>query len=199
MKRKLSAAVAVGLCLCLTLTACSPKETAQELLYKLVVAMGFASESDDEEEASTDVYAAEGGVVTYPEGMDTESRFSTMASGDTLYVHFNGIMNRNTPYFTAAGSSVTITAFATTESTGLLEFKGALWELSDDEATTQYVQGSTVYFSTGGGCYTQTITGLTPGKQYKVNISYDSGAYYITGGMTVQGLGGEELNSVEEE
>lgn len=199
MKRKLLAALAGGLCLCLTLTACSPKEVAQDLVVKAVIALGFKEENSDDEEEGNEVYASEGGVVTYPEGMDTNSRFTTLAEGDTLYVHFNGIQNRNTPYFVADSSSVTLTAFATTESTGLLEFKVALWELSDDQTTASYVQGTTVYFKTGGSCYTQTVTGLTPGRKYKVNVSYDSSAYYITGGVTVQGLGGEELTDMGQE
>lgn len=196
MKRKLLAALAAGLCLCLTLTACSPKQVAQDLVVKMVVALGFIEENSDEEDESDEVYATAGGVVTYPEGMDTDSRLTTQVEGDTLYVHFNGIMNRNTPYFVAEGTSVTLTGFATTESTGLLEFKAALWELSDDQSTASYLQGSTVYFKTGGECYTQTVTGLTPGKMYKVSISYDSGSFYITGGLTVQGLGNEELTDI---
>ena len=42
-----------------------------------------------------------------------------------------------------------------------------------------------------------TISGLTPGKQYKINISYDSSVFYVTGGLKVQGLGSEELTSVD--
>ncbi len=40
---------------------------------------------------------------------------------------------------------------------------------------------------------------LTPGRQYKVYISYDSTRYYITGGLKVQGLGSEELTTIENE
>ena len=34
---------------------------------------------------------------------------------------------------------------------------------------------------------------------YKVYISYDSTRYYITGGLKVQGLGSEELTTIENE
>ena len=74
-----------------------------------------------------------------------------------------------------------------------------MWELSEDKTTTSYVIGSTVYYTTDGTCYTQTISGLTPGKQYKVNISYDSSIYYVTGGLKIQGLGSETLTTIEGE
>ena len=119
--------------------------------------------------------------------------------GDTLYIAFNGIQNRSTDYFVAGGDSVTVTAYATTDSATINEFKAAIWELSDDRTQTSYVQGTTVYFATGGECSTATISGLTPGKMYKVYISYDSSSYYITGAMTVTGVGSEEMTTVENE
>ena len=66
----------------------------------------------------------------------------------------------------AASDSLTVTGYATTESTSenYQTFKVAVWQLSDDKATTSYVQGSTVYYTTDGTCYTYTITGLTPGN-----------------------------------
>lgn len=198
LKKRLAAlllACGIGL----SLTACSPKDAAADLVYNVVKAMGLVSADDDEAEETTDVYAPAGGSITFPEGMDTGSRLNTQVEGDTMYIAFNGIQNRSTSYFTAASDSVTITSYATTESTGLLEYKSALWELSEDQTTTAYVQGTTVYYTTGGDCYTQTVTGLTPGKKYKVYISYDSHAYYITGAMTVQGLGTGELTNVEGE
>ena len=78
-------------------------------------------------------------------------------------------------------------------------FKIALWELSDDKTSTSYVIGSTVYYTTDGTCYQYNVSGLTPGRQYKVYISYDSTRYYITGGLKVQGLGSEELTTIENE
>lgn len=195
-------ALALALCMALSLSACSPKEAMKDVIVKACTALGFIDESSGDEEVSTKIMATAGGDVTFPEGMDTTSgKLVTQAEGDTLYVAFNGIANRSTEYFVAAGDSLTITGFATTESTNenYQTFKAALWELSDDKATTNYVQGSTVYYTTDGSCYTYTVSGLTPGKQYKVNISYDSSIYYITGGLKIQGLGSEELTTIQGE
>lgn len=195
-------ALALALCLALSLSACSPKETMKNLIVKTVTALGFIEEGSGEEEESTDVMAAAGGEVSFPEGMDTTSgKLVTQVEGDTLYVAFNGIANRNTEYFVAGSDTITVTGYATTESTNenYQTFKVAVWELSEDKATTSYVLGSTVYYTTDGTCYTQTISGLTPGKQYKVNISYDSSIYYVTGGLKIQGLGSETLTTIEGE
>lgn len=195
-------ALALALCLALSLSACSPKETMKKLIVKTVTALGFIEEGSGEEEESTDVMAAAGGEVSFPEGMDTTSgKLVTQVEGDTLYVAFNGIANRNTEYFVAGSDTITVTGYATTESTNenYQTFKVAVWELSEDKTTTSYVIGSTVYYTTDGTCYTQTISGLTPGKQYKVNISYDSSIYYVTGGLKIQGLGSETLTTIEGE
>lgn len=196
MNAKKLLALVLALAMALTMTACSPKEMAVNAILKLATVLGFREEGGSDEEETTDVYAPEGGSISFPEGMDTSSRFTTQISDGTLYVSFNGIQNRNTPYFVAAGDSVTITSYAETESTGLLEYKAALWALDDDQTSTSYVLDSTVYFTTGGDCYTQTISGLTPGRRYKVNISYDSSKYYITGGMAITGIGSDELTDV---
>lgn len=195
-------ALALALCLALSLSACSPKETMKNLIVKTVTALGFIEEGSGEEEESTDVMAAAGGEVSFPEGMDTTSgKLVTQVEGDTLYVAFNGIANRNTEYFVAGSDTITVTGYATTESTNenYQTFKVAVWELSEDKTTTSYVIGSTVYYTTDGTCYTQIISGLTPGKQYKVNISYDSSIYYVTGGLKIQGLGSETLTTIEGE
>lgn len=195
-------ALALALCLALSLSACSPKETMKNLIVKTATALGFIEEGSGEEEESTDVMAAAGGEVSFPEGMDTTSgKLVTQVEGDTLYVAFNGIANRNTEYFVAGSDTITVTGYATTESTNenYQTFKVAVWELSEDKTTTSYVIGSTVYYTTDGTCYTQTISGLTPGKQYKVNISYDSSIYYVTGGLKIQGLGSETLTTIEGE
>ena len=195
-------ALALALCLALSLSACSPKQALKDAVVKAVTVLGFRDESAFDEEEATKVMATSGGEVTFPEGFDsTSGKLVTQASGDTLYVAFNGIQNRSTEYFVPAGDSITVTGYATTESTSenYQVFKVAVWQLSDDQATTSYVQGSTVYYTTDGTCYTYTITGLTPGKQYKVNISYDSSIYYVTGGLKIQGLGSEELTTIEGE
>ena len=195
-------ALALALCLALSLSACSPKQALKDAVIKAVTVLGFRDESASDEEEATKVMATSGGDVTFPEGFDsTSGKLVTQAAGDTLYVAFNGIANRSTEYFVAASDSLTVTGYATTESTSenYQTFKVAVWQLSDDQATTSYVQGSTVYYTTDGTCYTYTITGLTPGKQYKVNISYDSSIYYVTGGLKIQGLGSEELTTIEGE
>lgn len=195
-------ALALALCLALSLSACSPKQALKDAVVKAVTVLGFRDESAFDEEEATKVMATSGGDVTFPEGFDsTSGKLVTQAAGDTLYVAFNGIANRSTEYFVAASDSLTVTGYATTESTSenYQTFKVAVWQLSDDKATTSYVQGSTVYYTTDGTCYTYTITGLTPGKQYKVNISYDSSIYYVTGGLKIQGLGSEELTTIEGE
>ena len=59
--------------------------------------------------------------------------------------------------------------------------------------TEYFVAGTTVYFPTGGECSTYTISGLTPGRLYKANVSYDSGMFYITGGVKIEGIGSDDL------
>ena len=189
---------ALALVLALSLTACSPKDMLGNMILGVADLFGLRSESSNDDEAEETV-ATPGGSISFPEGMDTQSRFPTMVSGDTLYIAFNGIANRSTDYFVAASDTVTLTAYATTESATILEFKAALWELSDDQTKTSYLQGSTVYFPTGGECSTYTVSGLTPGKMYKVTVSYDSVSYYITGGMTVTGVGSEQLTSLSDD
>lgn len=189
---------ALALILALSLTACSPKDMLGNMILGVADLFGLRSESSNDDEAEETV-ATPGGSISFPEGMDTQSRFPTMVSGDTLYIAFNGISNRSTDYFVAASDTVTLTAYATTESATILEFKAALWELSDDQTKTSYLQGSTVYFPTGGECSTYTVSGLTPGKMYKVTVSYDSVSYYITGGMTVTGVGSEQLTSLSDD
>ena len=126
--------------------------------------------------------------MNFPDGLqDTSVHWNQQVQDGTLYVAFNSIQNRNTEYFVAGSDTVQVTGYGTTESTGILEFKVALWELSEDKATTSYVAGTTVYFPTGGECSTYTISGLTPGRLYKANVSYDSGMFYITGGVKIEG------------
>ena len=189
---------ALALVLALSLTACSPKDMLGNMILGVADLFGLRSESSNDDEAEETV-ATPGGSISFPEGMDTQSRFPNEVYGDTLYIAFNGISNRSTDYFVAASDTVTLTAYATTESATILEFKAALWELSDDQTKTSYLQGSTVYFPTGGECSTYTVSGLTPGKMYKVTVSYDSVSYYITGGMTVTGVGSEQLTSLSDD
>lgn len=196
LKKRL-AALALALVMALSLTACSPRDMLSNMIVGVVDLLGLRPEGADEEDEAEHFEATAGGSVTFPEGMDTNSRFPNEVHGDTLYIAFNGIMNRSSDYFVAASDSVTITAYATTESPTINEFKTAIWELSDDQTKTSYVEGTTVYYKTGGDCYTATVSGLTPGKMYKIYVSYDSSSYQITGGLTVTGIGSEELTSIE--
>ena len=203
MKRTRTLALLTALvCLCVSLTACSPKEVLKSAILKSTSALGLRQETTDEDEVDNLTYATAGGDVTFPETMDsTASKLVTEVDGDTMYVAFNGIQNRSTDYFVAGSDSLTVTGYATTESTNenFQTFKVALWELSDDKTATSYLIGSTTYYTTDGSCYQYNISGLTPGKQYKIYISYDSTRYYITGGLKVEGLGSEELTTIETE
>lgn len=198
LKKRLAALAMAGV-MALTLTACSPKEMLSNAILTTATVLGFRDADAGDEDEASEKKAEAGGSITFPDGMETTGRFVNEVHGDTLYIAFNGIQNRSTDYFVAGGDSVTVTAYATTDSATINEFKAAIWELSDDRTQTSYVQGTTVYFATGGECSTATISGLTPGKMYKVYISYDSSSYYITGAMTVTGVGSEEMTTVENE
>lgn len=196
LKKRLAALAMAGV-MALTLTACSPKEMLSNAILTTATVLGFRDADAGDEDEAPEKKAEAGGSITFPDGMETTGRFVNEVHGDTLYIAFNGIQNRSTDYFVAGGDSVTVTGYATTDSATINEFKAAIWELSDDRTQTSYVQGTTVYFATGGECSTATISGLTPGKMYKVYISYDSSSYYITGAMTVTGVGSEEMTTVE--
>lgn len=190
---KRAAALVLAAVLALSLTACSPKEVASNLILKTADLLGLREEGSDDDEAD-EIVAQPGGEVNFPDGLqDTSVQWNQQVQDGTLYVAFNSIQNRNTEYFVAGSDTVQVTGYGTTESTGILEFKVALWELSEDKATTSYVAGTTVYFPTGGECSTYTISGLTPGRLYKVNVSYDSGMFYITGGVKIEGIGSDDL------
>ena len=180
---KRAAALVLAAVLALSLTACSPKEVASNLILKTADLLGLREEGSDDDEAD-EIVAQPGGEVNFPDGLqDTSVHWNQQVQDGTLYVAFNSIQNRNTEYFVAGSDTVQVTGYATTESTGILE----------DMATTPYVAGTTVYFPTGGECSTYTISGLTPGRLYKANVSYDSGMFYITGGVKIEGIGSDDL------
>lgn len=197
LTRKL-AALAMAVLLAVSLTACSPKQAAQDMVVHLVHKLGLVEESD-EDDTDTTTKAPAGGSVEFPAEMDTTAaRVVTYPVEDTLYVSFNGIANRSTEYFVAGGDSMTVTGYATTEASNekYMYFKIAFWELSDDKTMTSYVPDSTIYYCADGSDYQYNVTGLTAGKQYKITISYDNGnKYYVTGGLKVEGLGSTELNT----
>ena len=199
---KRAAALVLAAVLALSLTACSPKEVASNLILKTADLLGLREEGSDDDEAD-EIVAQPGGEVNFPDGLqDTSVHWNQQVQDGTLYVAFNSIQNRNTEYFVAGGDSMTVTGCATTEASSekYMYFKIAFWELSDDKTSTSYVQGSTIYYCADGSAYQYNVTGLTPGKQYKITISYDNGnKYYVTGGLKVEGLGSEELNTYGEE
>lgn len=201
MKRKPLFAAAAALFLCLTLTACSPKEALKPIILKVCTAMGLVSENSDDD-TDTRTFAEDGGEVVFPAGMDTSaSRFVSYAEGSTLYASFNGVQMGNTDFFVAGSDTVTLTSYATTEATkeAYMYYKLAVWQLTDDRTKVAYIPESTTYFRADGECRSATISGLTPGKQYKITLSYDASSVYVTGGLTVSGLGSTELETIETE
>ena len=129
-----------------------------------------------------------GSDVPYPDGFDHTARFAATQVDSTLCIAFHslGIAGRSTDYFTVAGDSITVTAAATTDSERLFTYKAALWKKTEQGA--EYTDGGTIQFTCDGELYTATISGLEPGAQYKLTLSYDSGSYTISGGMSVEGL-----------
>lgn len=193
-------ALVLAVALAFSLTACSPKEVAQNMVLGIVRALGFTT-ADEEEDEATETMAAQGGSIAFPDGFSTEDRMNTLLQDGTLYISFNDIQVTNTDYFTAASDTVTVTSYASTDATktSYTTYKVALWELSDDSKTTSYVPGSTIYFTVSSDqtCYTYDISGLTPGKKYKATISFDSTVAYVTGGMTISGLTDDALVQTE--
>ena len=103
-------------------------------------------------------------------------------------------------YATGGGDVTFPETMDTTASKLVSEVDGdTLYVAFNGRTSTSYVIGSTVYYTTDGTCYQYNVSGVTPGRQYKVYISYDSTRYYITGGLKVQGLGSEELTTIENE
>ncbi len=95
--------------------------------------LGLREEGSDDDEAD-EIVAQPGGEVNFPDGLqDTLVHWNQQVQDGTLYVAFNSIQNRNTEYFVAGSDTVQVTGYGTTESTGILEFKVALWELSEDK------------------------------------------------------------------
>ena len=128
---KRAAALVLAAVLAFSLTACSPKEVASNLILKTADLLGLREEGSDDDEAD-EIVAQPGGEVNFPDGLqDTSVHWNQQVQDGTLYVAFNSIQNRNTEYFVAGSDTVQVTGYATTESTGILEFKVALWELSD--------------------------------------------------------------------
>lgn len=124
-------------------------------------------------------------VITLPEGMDPEARFETVLQEGSMYIVFNGINKRDTEYFSVPGGSMTISAKATGEATGMKSFKINVWKKV--EGGTQYVADSTIYYYTNDSMHSYTISGLDPAADYRLTLSYDAYNYYIYGQMLVEG------------
>lgn len=142
LTRKL-AALAMAVLLAVSLTACPPKQVAQDMVVHLVHKLGLVEESD-EDDTDTTTKAPAGGSVEFPAEMDTTAaRVVTYPVENTLYISFNGIANRSTEYFVAGGDSMTVTGYATTEASNekYMYFKIAFWELSDDQDDDQLRAG----------------------------------------------------------
>ena len=69
LSRKL-AALAMAVLLAVSLTACSPKQVAQDMVVHLVHKLGLVEESD-EDNTDTTTKAPAGGSVEFPAEMDT--------------------------------------------------------------------------------------------------------------------------------
>ena len=69
LTRKL-AALAMAVLLAVSLTACSPKQVAQDMVVHLVHKLGLVEESD-EDDTDTTTKAPAGGSVEFPAEMDT--------------------------------------------------------------------------------------------------------------------------------
>ncbi len=203
--KRVSALLAAVL-LAIGLTGCSKeelREKASDVIIDVAVKMGFISgeqsDGEEEEEEVERKQASAGGEIAFPADFDpTSGRIPATLQNGMLYVGFNGIMYKCTPYFVAADANVTLTAYANHNNPDLpeVEYKIALWQLSDDGNKTSYVPGTTVYFTSvpeGQSCYTYALSGLTPGKRYKLAISSDS--YYVSGGVTVTNVSDQDLTT----
>lgn len=180
---------AVAVALAFALTGCSFRDMVASVVKKFV----STSSSEEDAEINNRVYGEVGGSVTFPESAEfnTSNRYATLVQDGNLYISFNGIKTYTTGYFHISGSSLTVSSYATTESTGSLNYKFALWKLADDGSSMVYVPDSTVYFTPDGSTRTATVTGLDPNSQYKVSISYDSGSFYVSGGFQIGGVSAE--------
>lgn len=163
----------------------------------LLAGCGKKDEEQPEEEPSKEIQSTRGGSgPEFSEEFDQTARFATEVNGDTLGVVFNGIQNRSTPYFTPAGSSITVDARATTESESLFGYRVSLWRQTD-YGTTVYTEGNTLALTADGQWYTGSFSGLIPGARYKLTLAYDSSKFYLSGTMAVRGLAGADADDDE--
>ncbi len=154
------------------------------VLAALVLTGCMEKEAEEKRDPLTRAEASEE-VITLPESMDANAGFATQMTDTGMCIVFNGINKRETDYFTVPGGSLTISATATGEATGMKSFKINLWKKVD--GGTEYVDDSTIYYYTNGDMHTYTISDLDPAAQYRIVLSYDAYGYYIYGQMRVDG------------
>ena len=88
LTRKL-AALAMAVLLAVSLTACSPKQVAQDMVVHLVHKLGLVEESD-EDDTDTTTKAPAGGSVEFPAEMDsmTVTGYATTEASNEKYMYF---------------------------------------------------------------------------------------------------------------
>lgn len=164
-------------------------------LFALLLALALCaallagcSGETEEEDVADEIHATAGGSITLPEGFSASGTFTSLVSGDALYAtfSFSGAQKKETGYFSPASTSITVTAFATTENEYNKQFKFALWQKVDGGMA--YLPGTTVYYTADGSCYSYTYEGLDPSSQYRLAISHDSPSYVVSGQFSVAGL-----------
>ncbi len=158
-----------------------PLLTAALTLAMLTGCGEAASSEVDTRQYAQPVSAA----VTLPEGMDSTARFAQQYVDGGMVVVFNGIQNRDTTYFRVPGGELTFTMQATGESSSIKYTKVAVW--TKVEGGTEYVEGTTVYFTLGEKATEYVISGLDPELSYRLTVSYDSASYYTSGTLMVAG------------
>lgn len=157
------------------------------LVLCLALFAGCGKTESEDEPVEEKNWAQAGGALTYPEGMDTTARFSSLEQDGTLYLSFNGIQNRTSGFFTAQGDSISIVTTGVTESEKRKEYRITLWQETDQGR--RYVTGGTLYVTADNTLYSGSFSGLTAGARYKVGIAYDGGSAYMSGGVAIGGVG----------
>ena len=143
----------------------------------LAVCTGCGQDADSE--VDTRKFAAEvSAAVSLPDGMDSTARFAQQYVDGGMVVVYNGISQRDSSYFRLPGGEVTFTMMASGESPTIKNVKVALWTRL--EGATQY-----------------QLTGLDPALEYRLTISYDSGSYYASGKLLVEGAADPAASSAE--
>lgn len=161
------------------------KLAAMLLIAMLAVALVGCGGEDEVEEDTRKFAASVSASVTLPDGMSSTAKFAQQYVDGGMIVVYNGISHRETGYFKVPGGELTFTMQASGESPTIKNVKVAVWTKHD--GYTEYVEGTTVYFPVGEKATQYVITGLDPELDYRLTISYDSGSYYASGKLQVDG------------